>query len=51
MERWLKRKAPDDTTDIGNSHEPRQQETNNVSAPEEINWEEEIQLIQAKGKI
>jgi hypothetical protein len=54
---WLKRKAPDDVSNqrpISNantSHEPRQQETNvRVSAPEEINWEEEIQFDPGKRK-
>jgi len=38
MDRWLKRKAPDDVSNANTSHEPHQQETNvRVSAPEEIN--------------
>ena len=57
MDRWLKRKAPDDVSNQGpvsnanTSHEPHQQETNvRVSAPEEINWEEEIQFDPGKRK-
>lgn len=38
MERWLKRKAPDDANNVGSPHQER-----NVafSIPENINWEEE----------
>ena len=57
MDRWLKRKAPDDVSNQGpvsnanTSHEPHQQETNvRVSAPEKINWEEEIQFDPGKRK-
>ena len=52
MERWLKRKAPDDANNVGNS----QQQDANVtfhpipSAPKDINWEEEIQFDPGKRK-
>jgi hypothetical protein len=51
MERWLKRKVPDDANNVGNS----QQRNCNVTfptpqAPEYINWEEEIQFDPGKRK-
>ena len=52
MERWLKRKAPDDANNLGNSH----QQNNNVNvnpippAPEDIDREEEIQFDPGKRK-
>jgi hypothetical protein len=51
MDIWLKRKAPDDVSNANTSHEPHKKETNvRVSAPEEINWEEEIQFDPGKRK-
>ncbi|WVZ87886.1 hypothetical protein U9M48_034461 [Paspalum notatum var. saurae] len=48
MARWLKRKAPDDVNNAGNSH---QQAANVTTAtPEDINFEEEIQFDPGKRK-
>ena len=50
MERWLKRKAPDDANNLGNSH----QQNNNVNVNpiplQKISWEEEIQFDPGKIK-
>jgi hypothetical protein len=50
MERYLKRKAPDHANNPASSRQQHKDNNAIISAPEDINWEEEIQFDPGKRK-